>query len=88
MFSGCAIYRRTVNLEPGQHLLDCGRVEDAVEFYLDGVFVAARIQPHYRFAFECAGGTHTLELRVWNGPGNRERCSDMPAGLLGPVRLA
>ncbi|MBQ6474223.1 MAG: hypothetical protein IJJ33_19720 [Victivallales bacterium] len=88
MFSGCAIYRQTLDLKAGQHLLDCGRVEDAVEFYLDGAFVAARIQPHYCFAFDCAGGLHTLELRVWNGPGNRERCSDMPAGLLGPVRLA
>lgn len=87
-FSGCATYTKKVMLTTdGSHVLDCGRVEDAVELYLDGAFVGAAITPFYRFAFEAAKGEHTIELRVWNAPGNRDRLSNMPAGLLGPVSL-
>ena len=87
-FSGHAVYTRTVTLESaGRYLLDCGRVEDAVELYIDGQFVAACLTPFYRFEFDAAAGSHIIELRVWNGPGNRDRLSSLPAGLLGPVTI-
>ena len=88
-FSGCGTYTRKVKLaQNGRHVLDCGRVEDAVELYVDGVFQGARITPFYRFAFEAEAGEHEIELRVWNAPGNRDRHSNMPAGLMGPVLIA
>lgn len=89
-FSGCAIYRTAFTLDrTGDHILDCGRVEDAVECYLDGVRIGCRIQPPYGFELAAvAAGVHQLELRVWNGPGNRERLSGISAGLLGPVRVS
>ena len=34
-----------------------------------------------------AAGEHRLEIEVTNGPGNRNRASGLPSGLLGPVRL-
>lgn len=87
-FSGCGTYTRTVTLpENGQYILDCGRVEDAVELYLDGKLVGTRFRSFYRFAFQATAGRHQLELRVWNGPANRDRWSNLPAGLLGPVTL-
>ena len=87
-FSGCASYRTTFTADrEGGCLLDCGRVEDAVECFIDGVRIGCRIQAPYRFACEVTAGRHEVELRVWNGPGNRERLSGLPAGLLGPVDL-
>lgn len=87
-FSGCASYKTSFVLdETGSCQLDCGRVEDAVECLVDGVRIGCRIQMPYRFQFEATAGRHEVELRVWNGPGNRQRLSGLPAGLLGPVYL-
>ena len=87
-FSGCGIYSRAIQVTAeGDYLLQCGRVEDAVELVLDGQHCGTCVTPDYSFRFHLAAGRHTLELRVWNGPGNRDRWSNLPAGLLGPVRL-
>jgi hypothetical protein len=88
-YSGCATYTTSFEIaEAGRFHLDCGRVEDAVECFLDGRRIGCRIQPPYRFDLgTLAAGGRQLELRVWNGPGNRERLSNLPAGLLGPVIL-
>lgn len=87
-FSGCGMYRRTIQVAAeGNYLLQCGRVEDAVELYLDGQSQGTCVTPDYSFVIHLKPGQHTLELRVWNGPGNRDRWSNLPAGLLGPVRL-
>ena len=87
-FSGCATYKTSFLIEEaGRCHLDCGRVEDAIECFVNGIRIGCRIQMPYRFQFEATVGRHEVELRVWNGPGNRQRLSGLPAGLLGPVYL-
>lgn len=89
-FSGCARYTTEIETaEADRSVLDCGRVEDAIECYCDGARIGCRIQEPYRFDLGVLSpGIHSIELRVWNAPGNRERLSAMPAGLFGPVILA
>ena len=89
-FSGCASYTAAIETEAAERgVLDCGRVEDAVECYCDGTRIGCRIQAPYRFDLGVLEpGSHAIELRVWNGPGNRDRLSAIPAGLFGPVILA
>jgi hypothetical protein len=92
-FSGSAAYWRTLSVvEPGDFVLDLGRVEDIASVALDGP--PSRLPdgvlawPPYRCCLgTIAAGTHELAIEVTNAPGNRNRAAGLPAGLLGPIRL-
>ena len=88
-YSGSADYFTTFQVaDDGEYLLDFGRVEDLGEAFLDGMSLGVRIASPYvwKTGF-LKQGTHGLHLTVSNGPGNRDRLADLPAGLIGPVKL-
>ena len=88
-FSGTAAYRRPFALsEDGDYLLDLGRVEDLAAVSLDGQPLTVLAWEPYRTHLTGLGaGEHVLEIEVSNPPANRNRAANLPAGLLGPVRL-
>lgn len=88
-FSGTVEYRAAIDIPSGDGLaLDLGRVEDVAEVSVDGRKVATLPWPPYLCRLEgVAPGRHELVVAVTNPPGNRNRNSGRPAGLLGPVRL-
>ncbi|OQA83819.1 MAG: hypothetical protein BWY31_02758 [Lentisphaerae bacterium ADurb.Bin242] len=88
-YSGSAVYKKTVRLErTGRYIFCCGRVEDAAEVFVDGRKAGCRFRAPYAFAAgELEKGEHVFELRISNGPANRDRMSGLPAGLFGPVKL-
>ncbi len=88
-YSGAAEYRCTLHIaDAGNYLLDLGRVEDAAIVELDGETVAVRPWLPYKVELgNVSGGKHDLKIRIVNGPGNRDRLSGLPAGLIGPVKL-
>ncbi len=89
-FSGSAVYRRTFSVdEPGDWLLELGRVEDIAAVTVDGQQVAVLPWPPYGCVLaQLSAGEHELAIEVTNPPANRTEAAHLPAGLLGPVRLA
>jgi hypothetical protein len=87
--SGSAEYSIDLNIPAsGEYWLDLGRVEDIADIFIDKKPVKLLPWPPY----ECnigflSAGSHTLTVKVSNGPGNRDRLAMLTAGLLGPVRL-
>lgn len=88
-FSGSAVYTKTLAIrEKGPYLLELGRVEDVAEVFLDGKRITTLAWPPYRCQLGCLdAGNHSLKVEVANPPANRNRAANLPAGLLGPVRL-
>ncbi|NCQ27934.1 MAG: hypothetical protein GW802_10965 [Armatimonadetes bacterium] len=88
-FSGSATYRREFRIEePGDYLLDLGRVEDCVAVSLDEQPAAVLPWLPYRCVLPgLTPGIHELSLEVSNPPANRNRAAGLVAGLLGPVRI-
>jgi len=87
-FSGVAEYRTEFTAErSGKFRLALGRVESAASVLVDGTECATLLSPPYELDLELAAGKHALRLQVSNAPGNRDRLSDVPSGVLGPVRL-
>jgi hypothetical protein len=89
-FSGNAVYFADFEVkEPGKYHIDCGRVEDALECYLNEEYLSCCWRYPYCFEFEAYNkGKYRLELRVFNGPANRDRMYGLPAGLFGPVEIS
>ncbi len=88
-YSGSAEYHCQIDIaKTGRYLLDLGRVEDAAVIELDNRVIAVRPWLPYRTELgNLSAGKHDLKIRIANGPGNRDRLSGLPAGLLGPVKL-
>jgi hypothetical protein len=88
-FSGSAVYRKQMAVpQAGEYLLDLGRVEDVAAVSLDGQRPQVLAWPPYVCALgRLAPGAHGLSVEITNAPGNRNRASGLPSGLLGPVRL-
>jgi hypothetical protein len=87
--SGLAIYRRTIEVtEPGDYLLDLGRVEDCAAVSVDGDTLAVLPWlPYHCVLPNLVPGVHELAIEVTNPPANRNRAAGLVAGLLGPVRM-
>jgi len=88
-FSGSVVYQRRVKIPPGNNLiLNLGRVEDLAVVSIDGQQIVVLAWPPYRCSLsDITPGEHELAIEVVNAPANRNRAANLPAGLLGPVRL-
>jgi hypothetical protein len=87
-YSGKAVYTRTIEIEKsGTYMLDLGRVEDIAEIAVDDMASTVLPWPPYRHKFELSPGLHRIKITVTNAPGNMFRHANLPAGLLGPVRI-
>jgi hypothetical protein len=87
-YSGRAAYAKTFEIENGgTYMLDLGRVEDIAEIAVDDMAPVILAWSPYQHKFELSPGVHCIRLTVTNGPGNMFRQANLPAGMLGPVRL-
>jgi len=88
-FSGSAMYRRCFEIpETGDYILDLGNVIDVAAVGIDDQSVRVLAWPPYRCVVKnLRKGVHSVCVEVTNPPANRNRAANLPAGLLGPVRL-
>ncbi len=87
-YSGRAVYTKTFAIEKGGiYMLDLGCVKDIAEISVDGMTSTVLPWPPYRHKLELTSGIHSIKIIVTNAPGNMFRHANLPAGLLGPVRM-
>jgi len=91
-FSGTLCYRTTFNLSAAQasvRFLDLGRVGDIAEIWVNDRRIGVRAWAPYvaDLGDACQVGTNCLEVRVTNSMANAYDGSQLPSGLIGPVRL-
>ncbi len=89
-FSGTACYSKNIKIEKeGEYWLDLGRVEDVADVFIDETHVALLPWPPYSCSLgKLSAGTHKIRIEITNCPGNRDRVSNLPSGLLGPVKFS
>ena len=87
-YSGTASYEKSFNIEEDAvYSIDLGRVEDVAEIKIDEMKELVLAWPPYRHTLKLSKGKHDMKVKVTNGPGNRYRFADLPAGLLGSVKI-
>ena len=94
-FSGDIRYEFEMTAQPGETLLDLGRVGEAARVSVNGIDLGGRLMPPYRFDISRAlqPGVNRVAVTVSNHSGFRERDGFSaymlfePSGLLGPVTL-
>lgn len=87
-YSGKAIYSKTFEIaKAGTYFLDLGRVEDIAEISIDDMPPAVLPWSPYKHKIKLTAGRHSIKVTVSNAPGNMFRNANLPAGLLGPVRI-
>lgn len=87
-YSGKAVYTKDFEIqENGTYTIDLGRVEDIAEISIDNDKSQVLAWPPYRLKIKLGAGIHTIKVTVSNSPGNMFRNADLPAGLIGPIRI-
>jgi len=87
-YSGKAVYAKTFEIDQdGIYMLDLGRVEDIAEISIDNIPRIILAWPPYQHNFDFSPGFHQIRITVTNASGNMFRHANLPAGLIGPVRI-
>jgi len=88
-YSGTAVYYSKTDAETsGDFVLDLGNVYDLAEVRVDGKIIDVLYRkPYTTRQFHLERGVHDIEVRVSNGPGNRDRLAGLPSGMTGPVSI-